>query len=55
MNLIPREETTKMTEKKKLKLAICRGATCSGCDIAILDIHGKLLNVLEEKIFAFYN
>ena len=36
-----------MTEKKKLKLAICRGATCSGCDIAILDIHERILKVIE--------
>ncbi len=42
-----------MTEKKIRKLAICRGATCSGCDIAILDIHGKLLNVLEEADIVF--
>lgn len=31
----------------KLKLAIARGATCSGCDVEIVDINEKLLEVLE--------
>ncbi len=42
-----------MADKKKLKLAICRGATCSGCDIAVLDIHEKLLDVLEAADIVF--
>ena len=42
-----------MAEKKKLKLAICRGATCSGCDIAVLDIHERLLAVLEAADIVF--
>lgn len=39
--------------KGKLKLAICRGATCSGCDIAILDIHERLLPVLEKADIVY--
>lgn len=30
----------------KLKLAIARGATCSGCDVEIVDINEKLLDVI---------
>jgi len=39
--------------KKKPKLAICRGATCSGCDIAILDMYEQILNVLERVDMVF--
>ena len=39
-------ESKKITEKKKLKLAIGLGSTCSGCDIAILDLGGKLLDLI---------
>jgi F420-non-reducing hydrogenase small subunit len=42
-----------MAENKKLKLAICRGATCSGCDIAVLDIHERILKVLEVADIVF--
>ncbi len=42
-----------MTGKGKLKLAICRGATCSGCDIAVLDLHERLLKVLEAADIVF--
>jgi len=35
-----------MKTKKKLKLAIGLGSTCSGCDIAILDLGGKLLDLI---------
>jgi len=38
---------------EKLKIAICRGATCSGCDIAILDIHERLLKVLEKADIVY--
>ena len=38
---------------EKLSLAICRGATCSGCDIAVLDIHERLLKVLEKADIVF--
>ncbi|MFZ2456857.1 MAG: oxidoreductase [Candidatus Altiarchaeia archaeon] len=39
--------------KEKLKIAICRGATCSGCDIAILDIHERLPAVLEKAEIVY--
>ena len=39
-------ESKKITDKKKLKLAIGLGSTCSGCDIAILDLGGKLLDLI---------
>ncbi|MBU1036256.1 oxidoreductase, partial [bacterium] len=39
-------ESKKITEKKKLKLAIGLGSTCSGCDIAILDLGVKLLELI---------
>jgi F420-non-reducing hydrogenase small subunit len=31
----------------KLRLAIARGATCSGCDVEIVDINEKILDVIE--------
>jgi len=42
-----------MTQNQKLKIAICRGATCSGCDIAVLDIHERLLSVMEKADIVF--
>ena len=39
-------ESKKITDKKKLKLAIGLGSTCSGCDIAILDLGVKLLELI---------
>jgi F420-non-reducing hydrogenase small subunit len=42
-----------MTAKEKIKIAICRGCTCSGCDIAILDIHERLLKVIEKAEIVY--
>lgn len=42
-----------MTHKEKIKIAICRGCTCSGCDIAILDIHERLLKVIEKADIVY--
>jgi len=42
-----------MAKGEKLKLAICRGATCSGCDIAVLDIHERILTVLEHADIVY--
>ncbi|MFQ6050836.1 MAG: oxidoreductase [Candidatus Hydrothermarchaeota archaeon] len=38
----------------KLKLAIGLGATCSGCDIALLDIKEKILGLLEIADIIFW-
>ncbi|GAJ14114.1 unnamed protein product, partial [marine sediment metagenome] len=43
-----------MTTKKKLKLAIGLGSTCSGCDIAILDLGGKLLELIGLADIVFW-
>lgn len=39
---------------EKMKLAIIRGATCSGCDVEIVDINERLVEVLEiaEIVYA---
>jgi F420-non-reducing hydrogenase small subunit len=39
---------------EKMKLAIVRGATCSGCDVEIVDINERLVEVLEiaEIVYA---
>jgi F420-non-reducing hydrogenase small subunit len=39
--------------KEKLKIAVVGGASCSGCDIAILDLHEKLLDVLKNADIVF--
>jgi F420-non-reducing hydrogenase small subunit len=39
--------------KEKIKLAICRGTTCSGCDVAVLDIHERLLLVADKAEIVF--
>ncbi len=38
---------------EKLKLAIARGATCSGCDVEIVDINEKLFEVLEKADLVY--
>ena len=47
-------ESKKITEKKKLKLAIGLGSTCSGCDIAILDLGGKLLELIDLADIVYW-
>jgi F420-non-reducing hydrogenase small subunit len=39
--------------KEKLKVAVVGGGSCSGCDIAILDLHEKLLDVLKNADIVF--
>ena len=39
---------------KKIKLAIVLGATCSGCDIAILDLNEKILNLASLADIVFW-
>lgn len=43
-----------METKKKLKLAIGLGSTCSGCDIAILDLGVKLLDLIGLADIVFW-
>ena len=43
-----------MKTKKKLKLAIGSGSTCSGCDIAILDLGEKLLELIDIADIVFW-
>lgn len=43
-----------MPEKSKLKLAIYWGAACGGCDIAILRIDEKLLDLVEIADIVFW-
>ena len=47
-------ESKKITDKKKLKLAIGLGSTCSGCDIAILDLGEKLLELIDIADIVFW-
>ena len=37
----------------KLKLAIARGATCSGCDVEIVDINERILEVMEKADIVY--
>lgn len=46
--------TKKKVDKKKLKLAIGLGSTCSGCDIAILDLGVKLLELIGLADIVFW-
>lgn len=43
-----------MKTKKKLKLAIGLGSTCSGCDVAILDLGEKLLELIDIADIVFW-
>ena len=46
--------TKNIADKRKLKLAIGLGSTCSGCDIAILDLGGKLLELMDLADIVFW-
>lgn len=43
-----------MSEKQKLKLAFYWAASCGGCEIAILEIAEKILNVVEIADIVFW-
>jgi F420-non-reducing hydrogenase small subunit len=38
----------------KLKVAIALGSTCSGCDVAILDLNEKILNLVEVADIVYW-
>ncbi|MHA1303569.1 MAG: oxidoreductase [Candidatus Heimdallarchaeaceae archaeon] len=38
----------------KLKVAVALGATCAGCDVAILDLNEKILDVADLCDFVFW-
>lgn len=38
----------------KINIAVALGATCSGCDVAILDLNEKILDVAELVEFKFW-
>ena len=38
---------------EKIKIALAQGATCSGCDIAVLDLDVELLKLFEVADLAF--
>jgi F420-non-reducing hydrogenase small subunit len=39
---------------KKINIAIALGATCAGCDVAILDLNEKILEVFDLVEFKFW-
>jgi len=41
-------------KKSKLNLAIYWGAACGGCCVSVLDIHEKVLSVIEAANFVFW-
>ncbi|MDC0359045.1 oxidoreductase [Oligoflexia bacterium] len=40
--------------KQKLQVAIYWGAACGGCCVSVLDVHEKLLGILEHVDFVFW-
>ena len=48
------EEKKKNEEKKKLQLAFYWAASCGGCEIAVLDIDEKILDVIELADILFW-
>ncbi len=50
----PPQSELKMTNRTKLKLAIGLGATCSGCDIAIVDLAEKLIDIFNAVDVVFW-
>lgn len=41
-------------EKEKLKLAVYWGAACGGCCVSVLDVHEKLLNIVDAADLVFW-
>lgn len=41
-------------ENKKIKLAIALASTCSGCDVAILDLHEKILDLAAVADIVYW-
>jgi len=42
------------SKKSKLNLAVYWGAACGGCCVSVLDIHEKVLDVIEAADFVFW-
>jgi len=40
-------------EKKKLKIALYWAASCGGCEIAVLDVNEKILDVVAAADIVF--
>lgn len=41
-------------QKQKLKLAVYWGAACGGCCVSVLDVHEKLLDIVEAADLVFW-
>ncbi len=39
---------------QKLKIAFCWAASCGGCEIAVLDVNEKILDVLKIADIQFW-
>ena len=48
---MPKKSTS--SQKKKLQIALYWAASCGGCEIAVLDINEKILDVVDP-IGTFY-
>ncbi len=54
MNKIEKEENSETTVNKKLQLAFYWAASCGGCEIAVLDIDEKILDVAAIADILFW-
>jgi F420-non-reducing hydrogenase small subunit len=48
------QQKKKIQDKKKLKIAFYWAASCGGCEIAVLDINEKILDVLDIADILFW-
>ena len=52
--MVKEKKKTKEDKKKKLQLAFYWAASCGGCEIAVLDIDEKILDVIEIADILFW-